>query len=43
MELTRGGQPGYAIHVREKAILNVHQEAAYILARRQGVKIRELV
>ena len=28
-ELTRGSQPGYAIHVREKAVLNVHQELAY--------------
>jgi CRISPR-associated protein Csd2 len=29
VETTRGSQPGYAIHVREKAILNVHQELAY--------------
>jgi len=29
VETTRGSQPGYAIHVREKAILNVHQEEAY--------------
>jgi CRISPR-associated protein Csd2 len=29
VETTRGSEPGYAIHVREKAILNVHQELAY--------------
>src|SRR5258708_4749640 len=29
VETTRGSRPGYAIHVREKAILNVHQEVAY--------------
>jgi CRISPR-associated protein Csd2 len=29
VETTRGSQPGYAIHVSEKAILNAHQEAAY--------------
>jgi CRISPR-associated protein Csd2 len=29
VETTRGSQPGHAIHVREKAILNVHQEPAY--------------
>jgi CRISPR-associated protein Csd2 len=29
VEITQGGKPGYAIHVREKAILNKHQEVAY--------------
>jgi CRISPR-associated protein Csd2 len=29
VEITRSGEAGYAIHVREKAILNVHQELAY--------------
>jgi CRISPR-associated protein Csd2 len=29
VEITRGGTAGYAIHVREKAILNQHQELAY--------------
>jgi CRISPR-associated protein Csd2 len=29
VETTRAGREGYAIHVREKAILNKHQELAY--------------
>jgi CRISPR-associated protein Csd2 len=29
VETTRGSEPGYAIHVRERAILNVHQEDAF--------------